>query len=337
VVSKVATTRLIDASAALEPADRALVNLWVNRGLDDAAVARMTHMSDSAIAERRGRIVQRLGLALGLSAEDVGAALVPVETPPAVTNGAGATDAPAEALVDAPAETADAPAETAVVADEPAELAADAPAEPTADAPADPAAGEPEAAAAEADGAAETATTSRRRRPLLVALVGAAAAVVLVIVLTSGSRSGDHRAVTAPGSASATVSTQSVSTTVTPTSPPTTAAPTTTTTKGGLAPLPGGLTGVTGVVSLKHKKGKLTLNLSVSHLRPSSHGHYEAWLYNSLLSAEPIGRLHAGVNHLALRLPRDAKRYRWIDVSFQPLGDTYHSGESLLRAANPAH
>ena len=74
-VTSLATRRLIDAAATLDPPERALVNLWVNRGLDDAEVARMTGMSDSVIAERRTRIVEQLSDELGLPPEDVRSAL----------------------------------------------------------------------------------------------------------------------------------------------------------------------------------------------------------------------------------------------------------------------
>jgi hypothetical protein len=75
--------------------------------------------------------------------------------------------------------------------------------------------------------------------------------------------------------------------------------------------------------------------LTVSNLPPASGGHYEIWLFNSLTVSMPLGRLRAGVDHLSLPLPRGAARYRWIDISFQPVGAVFHSGESVLRAANP--
>ena len=74
-MTSLATRRLIDAAATLDAPERALVNLWVNRGLDDAEVARMTGMSESVIAERRTRIVERLSDELGLPAGDVRSAL----------------------------------------------------------------------------------------------------------------------------------------------------------------------------------------------------------------------------------------------------------------------
>ena len=70
-----ATRRLIDASATLPAADRALLSLWTQRGLNDAAMARMTGMTPAAIVERRERIVGALSAELGLPPEDISGAL----------------------------------------------------------------------------------------------------------------------------------------------------------------------------------------------------------------------------------------------------------------------
>jgi hypothetical protein len=314
VVTKVATTRLIDASAVLEPADRALVNLWVNRGLDDAAVARMTHTSEAAIAERRARIVEQLSAELGLPPENVGAALAEITLTPEGPDTDTDTDvasADSNGSADLSTET-----ETETETPEPAET--------------DPEVAGPEVGAAEPepDGASQQ---RRRRRPVLLVLVALVAVVVLVIVLTSGGAG--HRRVPTPTTASATTSASATTTSTTATGPASSTG--TTPAADALTPLPGGLTGVHGTVGITRHGGNLTLNLRVTPLRSPVNGHYEVWLYNSLLSSEPLGRLRSGVTDLVLRLPAGAKRYRWIDVSFQPLGDTYHSGESVLRARNP--
>ena len=65
------TTTLIDASATLDPADRALLNLWVNRGLDDDALAELSHLSVGVITARRHSIVERLSADLELSPQYV--------------------------------------------------------------------------------------------------------------------------------------------------------------------------------------------------------------------------------------------------------------------------
>jgi hypothetical protein len=71
----VAKTRLIDAAATLDPADRALLDLWVNRGLDDAALAGLSRLSVGAITARRHTLVERLSTDLELSPEHVNDAL----------------------------------------------------------------------------------------------------------------------------------------------------------------------------------------------------------------------------------------------------------------------
>jgi hypothetical protein len=61
------------------------------------------------------------------------------------------------------------------------------------------------------------------------------------------------------------------------------------------------------------------------------------WLYNTVVDSRALARLRNGHRRLAARLPHGARHYRWIDISFQPIGVVYHSGESVLRASNPAH
>ncbi len=154
-MSNVATHRLIDASAALGPAERALLNLWIHRGLDDPALARMTGMSLDSLAGRRRRIIESLSEELGLPPDQIHQALTEIaassaeeHATAAASNGAlprpqaagpeleGAPDAeaaPAEAHADAApveapaeAEPAEAPA-AAGPAEAPAEAAPDGP------------------------------------------------------------------------------------------------------------------------------------------------------------------------------------------------------------------
>lgn len=74
----VATRRLIVASASLDPADRALLALWVNHGLEDAAVARMSGTSPAGISRRHRRLIKRLSDVLGLPPGDVGAVITAI-------------------------------------------------------------------------------------------------------------------------------------------------------------------------------------------------------------------------------------------------------------------
>jgi hypothetical protein len=96
-MASLATHRLIDAAARLDPAERALLNLWVNRGLDDDRLTALTGLSFDALHMRREKIVARLAGDLGLPDEDVRTALEQISpdaalSPPTSDRGAG--DAP---------------------------------------------------------------------------------------------------------------------------------------------------------------------------------------------------------------------------------------------------
>jgi hypothetical protein len=313
-MSSVATRRLIDAAATLDPADRALLNLWVNRGLDDERLTELTGMSIEALGTRREKIVARLAAELGLPEPDIRGALEQISpdeefvTPPdpkGITvepsgpNGAVPPAAPeptADAPPAAPEPAADAPQDTAQPADEPSPR-----------------------------------PRRRRRRGLWLGLAALAIVVAAVIVVIAGGRSSPQKSRPA-------ASTRGTPTTATQT--PTVAAPTHPT--GGpvpapLAGLPGGPAHASGTVRLSGPVKHLRLNLTVRGLPAPHAGHYEVWLYNSVLDSRPLARLRAGHHRLVARLPATARRYRWIDISFQPVGAINHSGESELRASSPAH
>jgi hypothetical protein len=285
-VSSIATRRLIDAAATLDPPERALVNLWVNQGLDDAEVARMTGMSDSVIAARRTRIVEQLSDELGLPPEDIRSALNKI------------VPAPEDASTELEAPSGNGSAGAAEAA--------------------------PDLETAEAAPTDKTSPSSSRRRPLLWAALILVVLVVLIVVLTSGGSSRHRRP--------AATSTRPVATAPaasTGQSPPTTS------TSAPLLVVPGGPAHATGTVAVSRTGSTVKLNLSVRNLPPPVHGHYEVWLYDSLIYSEDLGRLRDGATRLSLRIPADAGRYHWIDVSSQPVGRVFHSGESLLRSTNP--
>jgi hypothetical protein len=102
-----------------------------------------------------------------------------------------------------------------------------------------------------------------------------------------------------------------------------------------LRPLPGGSGRASGTLTLRRRHGTLTLDVKVRFLPILHHGHYAAYLYDSILHSRPLGAVrHQGVTRL--RLPADAIRYREIDISYQPRGVVNPSGESRLRGTNPA-
>jgi hypothetical protein len=154
-------------------------------------------------------------------------------------------------------------------------------------------------------------------------------ALVVVLLVTSGSDPKPRRAVTA-------ARTHTVAPTPVPQTNP---SPSPTVSRPQLNPLgalPGGVSHASGSLVLSGKRNHLTLRLTVKGLPAAHSGHYEVWLYNTVIIAKPLARLRNGVGHLVIRLPRRSARFHWIDVSFQPVGLVYHSGESVLRAANPA-
>jgi hypothetical protein len=73
------------------------------------------------------------------------------------------------------------------------------------------------------------------------------------------------------------------------------------------------------------------LRLQLRGLPDAQGGAYEAWLYNSVMDARPLGRVTGG--KLDVQLPGDAQRYRYLDVSLEPADDNpNHSGQSVLRS-----
>jgi hypothetical protein len=327
-MSSLATRRLIDAAAKLQPAERALLNLWVNRGLDDGRLAQLTGLSPEALHTRRVLIVGRLSDELGLPPAEVEDALATIaasagEHVALSPNGQPHTDLPA-----APA---------SANGTHPAIVTADL--EPIAFT---------DAGAPAAGAQSGRAGAGRRRRAIWAAMAGLVLALIVVLVAVLANSGGATHRATAAKPRTTTTAAAATSPTVTAPAEPN---PVTTTPKnahiptrlaGGpralpLAGLPGGLGKAHGSVQLFGPLKHLRLKLRVRGLRRPNDGHYEVWLFNSIVDSRPLGRLRNGVHVVALRLPARARHYRWIDISFQPTGLVNHSGESELRASNPAH
>ena len=65
---------------------------------------------------------------------------------------------------------------------------------------------------------------------------------------------------------------------------------------------------------------------------PVVEGAYEVWLFNSALDALGLARVARGSFAIRTRLPKGAGRWRYLEVSREPLdGNPNHSGASLLR------
>jgi Anti-sigma-K factor rskA len=107
-----------------------------------------------------------------------------------------------------------------------------------------------------------------------------------------------------------------------------------------------GATGGQGVVALQpvtpavHAEGtarilgsgaRTRLELKVTGLPPLDEA-YEVWLYNSASDSVGVARVARGSFELRTRLPRNPGRYRYVDISREPLdGNRNHSGASVLR------
>jgi hypothetical protein len=73
------------------------------------------------------------------------------------------------------------------------------------------------------------------------------------------------------------------------------------------------------------------LELQVTGLPPLNDA-YVVWLYNAASDAVGVARVARGSFAFRTRLPLDPRRYRYIDISREPMdGNRNHSGASLLR------
>jgi hypothetical protein len=102
-----------------------------------------------------------------------------------------------------------------------------------------------------------------------------------------------------------------------------------------LGTFPGGLTATTGSIVLTGHSPHLKLKLTVKGLPGAGSGHYEVWLFTSVVDSRRLGPISAGTHTVTFPLPSGARHYHWIDVTLQPKGSRSYSGESELRARNP--
>lgn len=65
---------------------------------------------------------------------------------------------------------------------------------------------------------------------------------------------------------------------------------------------------------------------------PPNGGHYEVWLYSSLIESHSLGRSRDPVVEVDAKLPQDWQDYKFVDVSIEPPdGNASHSGQSVAR------
>jgi hypothetical protein len=171
---------------------------------------------------------------------------------------------------------------------------------------------EPELPAARRDDPAPS-LSRKRRLPLLLALLAAVAVALVIVLAPSGS---DNKTAS---SAPATPAGGNVQPGAKPAS----------TVTGRRVALAGvaGAPGATGTAALAD--GGKRLRLDVRGLPPAT---YEVWLYNSVIDARSLVTARGTALTLDLALPRNTRRYRYVDISLEPNdGNPNHSGRSVLR------
>ena len=293
------------ALGRLDPANRALLDLSLRRGLRPEEIADMLGTDPESVIVAREQALEQLADEVGM--EDAGE-IDPLR--------ARLAELPAEAWTPGAApepERANRPSgdevqrrvEAARVAGakEPAELP------------------KPKKAAADTE---PSETKRRGRLPLLLVLLAIVAIAFVVAMVAGGDDDKPSATATTPTSAE----TESAETEPQPTAPepePEPEAPKPRQVR--LAPVAGG--NAAGTASLA--EGGKRLILKVTGLRP---GTYQVWLYNSVIEARSIGQAKGSKLDLGLRLPPAANDFRSIDVSREPPdGNPNHSGESVLRVS----
>jgi hypothetical protein len=304
----IALPELVAASAVLDPTGKALLNLWLHRDLADERIAELIGSTPERVGARRDRVTQTLAYQLDTTPEAVREAIEQITHP--------------QAPGDLPA--ADAPAEEAEPEERP---------EPS-----------PAATPAASEEPAATAPERRRRRSGLAALALLAAVGLIAILLAStGSGRSDPPQPTAaaaqPQREPATQPKAKRKQNAKPTPKRSAATPHRNAQRKppakkprvALAPLPGAPGKGRGVLTLESRGGRAFVRLQLTGL-PRPRGTYRLWLYNSVLDSRPLADASAAGTFLG-PLPRINKQFRYLDVSVQPPGSRFHSGESVLRGA----
>ncbi len=333
----ISTRRLIAATSALDPASRAMLNLWLHRGLSDAQIAQFIGTTPEGVAARREALVSTLANELEASPQEVQESVDQLaasrEDPPASETAAESALAPPEQ----PAPAEEPPESRATVA--PAGPAAVAEKEKAAEPeheheePGEESSTAPPGAPPASPGASESfpeATAGRRRPSRTVALI-IVLALLALLLLISVLLAGSSKSTSAPKSVPSSRAAPSAGTA----RPPRAAAPRPRPPRVlHLRPLGRATPSAEGLVTLIRATGGVTrLRLTVNRLPPPPRSAvYGVWLYNSVLDAAPLAILRPAGRPINVRLPPRFARYRFVDVSVQPIGSYYHSGQSVLRA-----
>ncbi len=276
-----------------DPQDLAVLDLSLRRKVKDDVVAAVLRLQPEEVGPRRRAALDRLAEDLGLYEQAERARLADIVAElPADQWPAESGEVPSKAPAEAPAPV-------------PAEPASEAPAEPEPEPEPEPAPAEPAAAEAPRPAKAER----RRRRPLLalaVVLGGAIIGLVIgLLVFGADSDDGDTKPVAAakPQPAARSFAVEPIA-----------------------ADFPG-----RGTARIEGSGTNRTLVMSLRDLPPREEA-YAVWLYNSITDARLLDRVVGTVLDVNRRLPADASRYKYIDVSREPIDDNpNHSGASVMR------
>lgn len=325
----ISTRRLIAATADLDPASRAMLNLWLHRGLSDAQIAEYIGGTPDGVTARREALVEALSAKLDVTPEEVH------ETVEQLAGRRGEQAASATAPEEA---GADAEPDETVPREEPKSAAPQrepAVAGPESFAPPEPAETEGRERTEAPDGGAVPAAGHRRRLPwtvLLIVALSLLALLLLVSVLLTGSGKSTSAPKSTPSAAPVPrARAGSGPASAGPRRPP----PASARAALRLRPLPGGASPTaSGVATLSRTRGATRLHLVVRGLAPLRRATvYGVWLYNSVLDTAPLAVLPRAAGTVVVRLPRRFPHYHFIDVSVQQVPSYVHSGQSVLRGA----
>ena len=280
----------------LDPLSRALLDLSVQRGMDDAEIASVLGTDEESVLEVRVGLLRNLAekVAPEHSDDDV-PELQAVIAERLYAEPAAEPDVDDEPVVDPEPESHEDDRPTALRAV--------------------PAWAEPESGAA-----AATRTKPRKRRSpliflvplLLVALIAAG-----IVALTSGGDGSDDAPEPAPAAQQPPAAAPDKPADAEPKPSP----------RATRLEAIGG-SGARGTASLDGDRLKLKLR----GLPAPQGGAYEVWLYDSVIDAKSLATSEDQKVDLDAKLPANAADYEFVDVSFEPAdGNPNHSGESVLR------
>ncbi len=278
----------------LDPLSRALLDLSVQRGMDDSEIAGVLGTDENSVFEVRVGLLRAL-------AEKVAPEHVDDDVPDLQAviaerlyaedgaNGTSGNGAHAAIPVD------DVPEIDEAEGDEPEGPALEA---------------VPDWAKGPAEPKASPDASRKRRSPLtfLVPILGVVALVAVVVAITSGGADEGSSPSQAPATGGGDQPAD---------------------TKGSAARFEAiGAGDARGTARLSGDR----LTLKLRGLADPNGGSYEVWLYDSIIDAKSLGASQGTKIDLDAKLPANARDFEYVDVSLEPAdGNPNHSGQSVLR------